>query len=844
MKKYSLLLAFLGISLYACQTIPEEQETQSGAGLAMDAWALARAYPDGKIYSRNLTLAHEQMQAELQFREDTPEWESLGPKNIGGRTLCLAFHPTDTGTIWAGSASGGLWKTTTAGVGTQAWERIPLGFPALSISAITIDPEHPDTMYVGTGEVYNYTAAQPGVVNRTTRGNYGIGLLRTTNGGLSWEKSIDWSLTEMRGIWKIAIHPGNNKIIYVATTEGLLKSTDGGDNWENIHPIPMAMDLEISPLDPNIIFVSHGSYLSPERGVYRSLDGGENFSLVPGLPDDYDGKTMISISPSNPNIIYASVANAFSSRGLYRSSSNGNSFTIYNGENIASYQGWYSHDVAIKPDNQSTIIYVGIDTYKSTNGGINFTKKTWWNIWEFGQVPVGGPEGPPNYVHADTHAAYYHPLDYNTIYLATDGGIFASTDNGETWEGRNGGYQTTQFYANFSNSSTDANLAIGGMQDNASAMYIGDDAWVRILGGDGMCTGINSLDDNFIYGSLQNLNTRRSTDRGQTFSGMNIGTAGGEQKAFNAPFELSESNPMIMYAGATSLHKSEDRGATWDWATPAQVDEGNPILTIAISPKDENHLYFSVAPLEHGPAKLLHTTDGGSTYEFITSLPDRMVMDIAFDTVDDAIAYVVLGGFGTEHVFKTTDNGQTWTAIDNGLPDLPTSTIVVDPENPEVIYIGNDIGVYRSMDGGENWESFNTGVVDAAMVMHLSISPSNRKLRIATHGSGVWQADLETPVGTNNELKPVYLATIYPNPVHTAATIEYELKETANVNLRLFDATGKLVQILRKDQIVIGRQSVELDVSTLQSGAYYYTLDGQCLSSGRQFKESKAFVKQ
>ena len=786
------------------------------------------------------------MQAEAQFRSETTEWESLGPKNIGGRTLCLAFHPTDTNTVYAGSASGGLWKTITAGIGVNAWERIPLGHPALSISSIAINHAHPDTMYLGTGEVYNYTAAQPGIADRLTRGTYGIGILKTTDGGLTWEKSLDWSLSEMTGVWKIAVHPDNTKILYAATTEGLYKSTNGGESWENIHPVPMAMDFEISPLDPNIIFVSHGSYESPEAGVYRSLDGGVNFEPVNGLPADYTGKTMLSISPSNPNYIYASVGDVFSSRGLYRSSSNGASFTLYSPENVASYQGWYSHDVVVKPDDHNTIIYVGIEAYKSTNGGINLTKKSKWSAWYFGQVPVGGPEGPPNYVHADIHAAYYHPLDDNRIYLATDGGIFVSEDNGETWEGRNGGYQTQQFYANFSNSTSNPDLAIGGMQDNATALFTGDDAWVRIIGGDGMCTGINFEDDHYIYGSSQNLNVYRSLDGGDLFSSLPITTAGGEFKAFNAPFELSRSNPQKLYAGAQSLHVSNDRGNSWTTATPAQVDEGNPIISIAISPIDDKHLYFSTAPMFHGPAKLLHTTDGGLSYEFVEGLPDRMILDITFNPANDDIAYVVLGGFGTPHVYRTTDNGNSWVAIDEGLPDLPTSTIVVDPDLPDHIYVGTDIGVFRSVTGGTTWESFNNGVIDAAMVMHLSISPSNRKLRIATHGNGVWQADLDEPFVSDTEgpQKEVISHRIYPNPVRDKATIEYELTATTFVHLQLFNASGKLIRSLMSGEQQSGRQSVSVETEMLATGVYFYTLEGKNLHNGKHFKLSRTFVKQ
>ena len=172
-----------------------EPERLSGAAQSLDFWALARSYPHGHIYSKNLTQAYEWRKMTTAVRSGGIEadWEPLGPKNIGGRTLCLAFHPDDPEVIFAGSASGGLWKTETGGVGAEAWSYVPTGFPVLGVGAIAIDPAHPEVLYIGTGEVYNYTAAMPGLVDRLTRGTYGIGILKSTDGGQSWSKSLDWS---------------------------------------------------------------------------------------------------------------------------------------------------------------------------------------------------------------------------------------------------------------------------------------------------------------------------------------------------------------------------------------------------------------------------------------------------------------------------------------------------------------------------------------------------------------------------------------------------------------------------------------------------------------------------
>ena len=458
-----ILVALFG----ACNQEQEEtttyEETKSGAAVAMEEWALVRSYPEGKIHMSNLALAHEAQQALIGFRDNPAEWDALGPKNFGGRTLCLAFHPDNPDIVYAGSASGGLWKSATAGVGVEAWERVPLGHPVLGVSSIAINPDDPNEMYIGTGEVYNYTVAMPGVSNRLTRGSYGMGILKTTDGGATWEKSLDWSYNEMRGVWDVIINPQNTNTIWATTTEGTYRSFDAGISWSLIHDFPMGMDLELHPTDTSILFASYGGYESPDAGIFRSTDGGDSFQLLSGLPADYSGKAMLSISLSDPDILYVSLADAFESRGLYKSEDGGDSWDLVNTDDIARFQGWYSHDVAIKPDDPNTLIYTGVDLFKSVDGGTTVLQKAVWFNWFFGQTPVGGPEGPPDYVHADIHAAYYSPFDSNTVFVATDGGVFVSEDNGENWSGRNGGYQTQQFYAKFSSSLTNPDLAIGGL---------------------------------------------------------------------------------------------------------------------------------------------------------------------------------------------------------------------------------------------------------------------------------------------------------------------------------------------------------------------------------------------
>ena len=277
----------------------------------------------------------------------------------------------------------------------------------------------------------------------------------------------------------------------------------------------------------------------------------------------------------------------------------------------------------------------------------------------------------------------------------TDGGIFASSNGGQDWEGRNGGYQTQQFYANFSNSSTDSLFAIGGMQDNATAIYTGSDAWTRVLFADGMCTAIDQTNDQIVYGSFQRLRMLKSENRGVNF--FPIEPSGSETPIFNAPFVLAPSDQSTIYAGSQKIHISTNGGNSWT-TPPNNVSGDNSLLTIAVSPTNKNLLFASTTDaLLSNPPSVVKSTNGGNSWTTISGLPDRNAADIAFDPLNDQIVYIVFSGFNTNHAYKSIDRGLSWVVIDNGLPDVPTNTIVIDPINPSFIYVGNDLGVYLSL---------------------------------------------------------------------------------------------------------------------------------------------------
>ncbi len=846
MKHFFYLLYSL-LCLYSCDfnsTNSSHTIPQSGASLALDAWALQRSYPYQRINSQKITEAYQQQAALAINRNSQANWEGIGPRNIAGRALALAFHPIDSTIIFLGSASGGLWKTTSAGIGDNAWERVNIGFPILAVSSIAISSQNPNTIYIGTGEMYNTIESKPGVVNRLSRGTYGFGIFKSTDGGISWEQSLDWSYQEMRGVQDIIINPLNPAVLYAATSIGLMKSSDAGNNWTLLHNLPMAVDVAINPVDTNIIYVSYGSLFAETTGIYRSRNGGVDFTqLQLGIPTNYSGKTKLAIDPNSSNIVYASVADAFKSIGLFKSNNDGESWVRVNDLDIAAFQGWYAHDVTVNPNNSQAVIQVGIDAWKSDNGGFTMNQQTSWMNARFGKSPVGEPDGPPNYVHSDIHQALFHPLMHNTLFLATDGGVFVSKDGGITYESRNGGLQTAQFYANFSSSSTNKDLAIGGMQDNSTAIYTGEGAWTKVLGGDGMSTAIDFENDNIIYGSAQFLNIFRSVDSGQSFKDV---APGAIEPIFSAPFELAPSNPRVLYAGGRLMFKSTDRGNNWTTPNSNFIDNGNSILAIAIAPYNFNKLLVSTAPNVTGEANIFSSQDGGINWTKLSGLPDRIVTDFAFHPTNENIAFITFGGFGSFHIYQTIDGGNNWFPIDNNLPDIPHNTIVIDPERPDNIYVGNDLGVYVSEDSGGNWTPFMEGLPEVVLAMHLSISPANQKLRIATHGNGVFQTDLVGKVVSSiSEIATpnvINLGENFPNPATTQTTIPFKLSEPSHITLKIYDIKGALIPAATVvQQFLQGKQQISVNINQLSAGNYVYQITG-ITKGGQVFKRSKILI--
>ncbi len=720
----------------AVATVPVTE--RSGAMEALEFWSEARAYPGGNLPPDAYYRAFEKKMRMTPKQDPLPfatsAWNYIGPANLSGRTIALAVNPQNRNTLYAGSASGGLWRSWTGGMDGD-WERVSTGFPVLGVGAIAIDPADSNIMYVGTGEVYRYGGTAGGLVIRTTRGSYGMGILKTSDAGFTWTKTLDWSYNQERGVQAIRFNPLNPSTVWAATTEGLYRTTDDGQSWTNMLPITMGQDIVIHQTDTTRMLASLGNLgISPY--ILKSTDGGSNWFQV--TPVDFTGKTLLAPFAGNPEVVYASIADSTTGvASLWRTDDFGDSWSKLSDQsnhNIFGVQGWYSHFVAVHPVDSTQLLHAAVSAARSSDGGYTF----------------GGVGG----LYSDNHAYAVDPVDPDVLYAANDGGVYRSTDFGSTFTGVSVGLGTGQFYNGFSVSATDSQLALGQVQDHIPGyLYAGSDTWPRSAADEVGWTAIDQTNDNIMYaGTRGGQSMRKSVDRGASFGGA--GSSFGGLACWNAPFVLSTSHPSVLYFGRSRIYISTNGAGSWSVTADGAEPDGNPAISMAMSSLGPDTVYVGTAPRVTRTHVFVTTNGGGSWIDVTGPLPDRHPLDIAVDPADAAVAYVGYGGYGTGHVFKTTDVGASWTDITGTLPDIPATALLVDPLDPAVVYLGTDLGVYVSPDGGASWIRFDEGLPDAVLVSDLTMTPSNRTLRASTHGNGVFERKIPITIPAVTVVSP------------------------------------------------------------------------------------------
>ncbi len=653
-------------------------------------------------------------------QRDATVWEPLGPTlwnsisyNPGnGRVNTVAIAPSDPSIVYAGTPAAGLWKSTNGGNG---WSPLYTDLPSMGISGIAVHPISPDTVYIATGD---------GDGGDT----YSAGVLKSSDGGLSWNSTgLNWTIGQARNTRSLRMHPLNPRRLMCATTNGLFRTMNGGTTWSVALPGSF-FDVEFRPGDSLV------TYACTDR-FYRSGANGISFSVVTnGLPSsDQVGRMAISISPADPELVYVlcSRQDDQSFLGLYRSTDGGTSFELRsNSPNLFGYaedgedsggQAWYDMALTVDPNDPQTLYVGGVNVWKSSDGGSSWTIKSHW----ISPSDIG-------YTHADIHGLEI--LD-GKLYCASDGGLYVSEDNGEEWTDLSAGLDITQFYR-LGGSELESDLIMAGAQDNGSNRFLNGE-WTHVFGADGMEAAVDPTDPFVVYASYQLGGIIRSLDRGENWDF--IGDEVPDDGPWVTPFAIDPFNPERIVAGYTNVWISDDQGDSWSMASSWSEDE--KVRCLAIAPSDGNVIYVGRNDL------MMRSTLGGGSWQSVQNgLPELSPTSFAVDPSDPLHVWISFSGTAAgQKVYESNDGGTTWNNRSNGLPNVPVNSLAINPGMVNGIYAGTDLGIFYRDDILGVWEPFGESLPNV-VVTEVEVNLASGKLRAATYGRGIWEADLVEPI--------------------------------------------------------------------------------------------------
>jgi len=691
-------------------------------------------------------------------------FRSLGPAAYSGRISDLAVNPENPSEYYVGVASGGLWKTENHGT---TFQPIFDNQPVFSIGCLAMDPNNSNVVWVGTGE------------NNSQRNlAYGDGVYKTTDGGKTF---TNMGLKTSSQIGKIMIDPRNSNVVYVAAQgqawgpggeRGLYKTTDGGKTWKRVLEIGEytgVSDMEMDPRNPDILYASSHQRErrvyskingGPESAIYKSVDAGATWTkLKKGLPSGDVGRIGLALSPANPDIIYAVIELPDSKSGFYRSSDMGESWEKRSDKGTTSPQ--YYNEVYADPINPNLVILMDTRNSLSEDGGV-----TWQNI-----------EGSNK--HVDNHAIWIDPQDTNHYLVGSDGGLYETYDRAKTWQFKNNLPITQYYHVRVDNEYPFYNV-YGGAQDNGSwfgpsqthRRNMVNSDWTYTIGGDGYLSIPDPNNPDIHYCESQYCGLRRyDRTTGNSISIQPQPTTDEEFRwNWNTPYFLSSFDSKTLYVAGNYVFKSTDMGGTWKKVSDdltRQIDQNSLPMMGKIWPPEAiaknlstskfgNIFALAESPLKQG--MMYAGTDDGliwitendgenwTKFDKFPGVPDMTFVNYVLPSQhNENVVYACFDGRKnssdfTPYLIKSTDKGKTWTSIASNLPSGTVYCIQEDFENPNILFIGTEWGVWTTIDGGKKWVQIKNGI-PTIQVKDLTIQKRENDLVVATFGRGYYVLD-------------------------------------------------------------------------------------------------------
>lgn len=773
----------------------------------------------------------------------TMEARQLGPGTMSGRITAIDGNNNDGKTLYVGTAGGGIWKSTNAG----ATFKPIFDKYCQSIGAIAINQTSPNIVFAGTGES-----------NMRNSVSIGNGLYRSTDAGDNWTKV---GLDSTEHIADIVIDPKNPQNIYVAAPgplwgdskhRGLYKSSDGGKTWDKILYISEkagCADVAVDPQNPNIVYASTWEFRrypyafnsgGTGSGLHKSMDGGKTWKeLVNGLPAKPFGRIAFALAPSSPQNMIAIVESA--ATGLYISSDGGETWKKQGATTNVEARPFYFSTIQVDPKDPKRVYRPAYVFSYSTDGG-----------YSFADVQNEGGD-----LHADMHALWINPNNTDQMYLGTDGGVYFSLDKGVTWLFCQN-LPVGQFYHVSIDQQTPYNV-MGGLQDNGSWIApssapggIGNDKWTSLFGGDGFWVQADPNDNNIIYAEYQGGNVQRINKTTLKSFTIKPQQAPGEDKLrwnWNTPIILGTANKKNLYMASQYVYKSTDQGRSWTRISPdlttndpkkqQQENSGGlsadnssaenhcTVFTLAESPLDANVIW---AGTDDG--NLQFTINGGKNWTNVSKNypsagipPQTWVSSIEPSKFDKNTVFVTFDnhmyGDHKTYVAKSTDMGKTWSLLSSKEFTGFAHKIKEDLVNKDLLFLGTEMGLFGTTDGGANWFRMKNNIPDYSLVRDIQIDPKTNDLILGTHGRGIIIVDDISPI--RNLTKEIVDKDVYifnPRPITltngtfggagrpstsgwiannrpSVPPIQYYLKErigSGEAKVEIYDSNNKLVQ--------------------------------------------------